>query len=420
MPTLQYGLPASYHFLRDLGGYFDDEREHERRLELIEAQQAPQRERQRQAAIQRLSQRMMAPAAYGELQGGEFAPSFLETTLAAGQGRLGDLYGQQRAFEMEMARDAAYQEQVRQRQLEVEKQRYQQRMAQMGYEVVPSARGVQQRYDEVSAILKNEGNLSPQQMDMALEQAANKPLDMTVRRKQPSPDELWQQGTFVNPEDGERYGSTVRNGAVTWKQISNKAKRQEAELKHIASTQKYAEELLRDDPSRDVEKPPSPWEIEKKTRELLDMGARIQAGEPLPAPPVQQGPPPETVVPPPPPQPGWIDRAKMMGAMAMPAMKAMATGAAVPAMMQGAAPPQPTPGAPGPQQPPTPVQQIAVELTDLAQVHGENISKWPKEAKEQGKALAQRFQAEIQAQYGDAKNVPADLLPILQLVAKLL
>jgi hypothetical protein len=50
---------------------------------------------------------------------------------------------------------------------------------------------------------------------------------------------------------------------------------------------------------------------------------------------------------------------------------------------------------------------------------GENPADWPEGARKQARPLAERALAEIQAQYPDAKAVPPQLRPLLELIAKL-
>lgn len=241
------------------------------------------------------------------------APSFLETYAAQqGRGGLGGLYQERRRAERQMG---LLQERDRAR------QQYIDSMRGVGFEVVPSGRAIQGRYDELSAILKNEGNLSPSQQDQALSIAARKPLDMMVRRVEPTPEERWQKGTYVNPADQEGYTFTDRGG---WKQITSNAEnklkqlkqdadQREADQKHILAAQKEAEMQLPD---------ASPWEKEKRARDILDANARILQGAPQgPRPPLTSAqemeradatakaavaagrPEPEGM--------GWIDRAKL-------------------------------------------------------------------------------------------------------------
>jgi hypothetical protein len=296
------------------------------------------------------------------------APSFMETYAAQqGRGGLGGLYAERRRSERQMG---LLQERDRAR------QQYIDSMRGVGYEVVPSGRAIQDRYDEISAILKNEANLSPLQLEQV-----------------------------VNPADGEGYTFTDRGG---WKQITSNAKNKlaaqkqeadekESEQKHILDAYKQAEQTLPLEAT--------PWQIENKAREILDIAKRIQSGEPLPPrPPPVVGK--TTPVPPAKPEAmGWYDRAKLAASIPM-------------NIMAGAGAPQ-RPGPPGAQAP-SPVQQTADQLLSMVESLGGNVSEWPKEAREQGKILAERFQAELEAQFGDPKNTPASLLPVLEIVAKLL
>jgi hypothetical protein len=364
-----------------------------------------------QQGIGTLTDLGVTAATYRDLQAPHEAPgqspSFMEV-FAGQQGYgargLANLYGERR----DLQRDAAYQQQIQDRQLKVEqaRQQYRQGMEGAGFKLVVNPRAVQSRMDEIQAILNNEGNLTPLQQEQALSIVGQKPLDMMVQRVPQSFQQIRGATTEELP-DGSVLGLS-RNNEVREIQKPWLPGKDYAALYGLFEEEERSR-LPKDQQNAPLSEAAHARIVNKIGRIVGGMRAQ-RSGQMPPVPPqLPQQAPPQGV--PPPPQPkgmGWYDRAKI--------------AASIPLGIMGGAGAQQAggPQQPGQQGPPSPVEQTASQLMDMVESLGGDVGKWPKEARQQGKVLAQRFQAELQAQFGDPKNTPAELLPVLEIVAKLL
>lgn len=289
------------------------------------------------------------------------APSFMETYAAQqGRGGLGGLYQERRRAERQMG---LLQERDRAR------QQYLDSMRGIGFKPVPSGRGIQARFDEFDAILRNEGNLTPAQQDQALSIAIQKPIPTILRRVEPTPEERHQKSSYFDPKIGERFTFTDRGGE---KQITDNAgnrlkqQKQDADetddkTKHSIEAYKQAELML--------PKEATPQQIERKAGQILDIAERLASGERLPA-EDRVGIKRDIIPTPQAKGMGWMDRAKL----GMDIARSMRAGA-----------PQGGPQQPGQQAPPGPDQLLA-QLDAMLEAESD-VSKWPAEQKAQAQQM---------------------------------